>query len=48
MCVPANQHLLPPEVRALLHEEEGPAAFCLALTASVTAAMAVNNTRKMD
>jgi len=37
--------LVPPEVHEFLRRE-GPAAFCLAMVAAVTAAMAVNNTRK--
>jgi hypothetical protein len=42
---PAYSHLLPPEVHEFLAQEEGPAAFCMALVAAVTAAMAVNNSK---
>jgi hypothetical protein len=38
MSEPAYASLLPPEAHAFLHGEAGPAAFCLALVESVTAA----------
>lgn len=37
---------IPREVREFLCEGEGPAAFCMALVAAITAAMAVNNSKK--
>ena len=43
---PAFARLLPPEVHEFLSQEEGPAAFCMALVAAVTAAMAVNKGKK--
>jgi hypothetical protein len=36
---------IPPEVRQFLHEDEGPAAFCMALAATVTGILAVNKSR---
>jgi hypothetical protein len=42
---PAYAELLPPEIHRFLAEEQGPAAFCMAFVAAVTAAMAVNNSK---
>ena len=46
MSEPAFARLLPPEVHEFLAQEEGPAAFCMALVAAVTATMAVNKGKK--